>query len=72
MALQEQQEAAAVALAELGPVLQAQQLLAPLQLQLRIVQELHSSFPHLSCPCCCCCHWTFRIRRMPRQLLWPS
>jgi hypothetical protein len=32
--LQEQADAAAVALAELGPVLQARQLLAPLELQL--------------------------------------
>jgi hypothetical protein len=33
--LQEQEDAAAVALAELGPVLQAQQLLAPLELRLQ-------------------------------------
>lgn len=33
--LHEQEEAAAAALAELGPVLQSQQLLAPLQLQLQ-------------------------------------
>jgi hypothetical protein len=33
--LQEQSDAAAVAVAELGPVLQAQQLLAPLELQLQ-------------------------------------
>ncbi|KAF6251042.1 AKAP7 2'5' RNA ligase-like domain-containing protein [Scenedesmus sp. NREL 46B-D3] len=39
---QEQEAAAAVALAELGPVLQAQQLLAPLQLQLRGLSHFRS------------------------------
>jgi hypothetical protein len=60
--LQEQENAAAVALAELGSVLQAQQLLAPLQLQLqglshfrnqvgRSICTVHECHIHATSPC---------------------
>jgi hypothetical protein len=47
--LQDQEDAAAAALAELGPVLQAQQLQAPLQLQLQGLSHFRNQVGHIQC-----------------------